>query len=245
MTVDTCEIFYLVNYHHCSIFLRELVTGTTLHLCMTPFQGEISGAVIELFRHPTAGNMATGTFGYAIDGEGVVVYIFMTGDTGSVQAIELLHEVPAIVGHLKVAVPAVYFQVLAVQRPFRPGMVKVYCGPGFTGMTEGTVLVGVELLRNVALVNVLMTVHTSGAQFAEGPSFIVFTDMAGKTGRSQVCAFQRKGGGLMLFEGVQTIVKAMLERMTLDTIRADIGFGELAFVIILMAVATGRKIDRC
>jgi len=86
-------------------------------------------------------------------------------------------------------------------------------------MAGSAVLAGIVFFIEIAIMNIGMARSTGGTYLREGPPFIILAYMACKTGGSSMSTLQGKGTGLVLFEGIETIVKSLFQGMTGCAIR--------------------------
>ena len=162
MTVDTSKLLYFIYYFNFPICIGNLVTGATLDLRMLPFQRKIGEFMIERFWKPATGNMTSRTVRNPVDCKGFVMYIFMAGNTLCIQISEFLFAKSFIISYFdEMTFPTGNIGVFTGQGPLGLVMVKIDGCPGIIGVTNRTIILGVIVFTDVALMYILVAIHTS------------------------------------------------------------------------------------
>lgn len=154
--------------------------------------------------------------------------VLVTGDTGTPQRYELSIRESSI-RHM--AFPARLPAMGALERELGLVVVKVVVPPGSRPVTGFTSFSRVIPGRNLILVDVFMTTHTTNVKISECPP--LFLHMAGKTRGRLMGALQRKIGAGMSLNGKQTTLESF-NCMAFPAIRSLAFSLKFAFVVILM-----------
>lgn len=233
MAVYTLEFFDLIQHKSYTILNHLFVTGVTVDLCMFPVQRESRSAMVEVVRRPPFKTVTTRTICNAIFFKLTVMNILMTGAASSSQ----IYKFPIRIARFRdMAGPAFLLNMDSKQLKRRLIMIKLTVPPSGSEMAAVTSVIRIIFLRDLPLVNIIVTIHTCRTHIPELPS--VSLEVTSETGCSQMSAIQRETSVRMILKRKRTALKTIFG-MTLRTVGCDILSGELTLMVVRMTRCTG------
>ncbi len=132
--------------------------------------------------------------------------------------------------------PAFLLNMDSKQLKRRLIMIKLTVPPSGSEMAAVTSVIRIILLRDLLLVNIIVTIYTCRTHIPELPS--VSLEMTSETWCSQMSAIQRETSVRMILKRKRTALKTIFG-MTLCTVGCDILSGELTLMVVRMTRGAG------